>query len=746
MKVSKAASMFALIALAVATRANGQAIELWKTKAGVDCPRDELSRVARSCLIVEVDRSVLVQPGDELLLTLPGIGPINVSRVDSRKVEPDGFVWEGIVPGASFSEVTFSDVHGFVVGTIALDDKSYRLRSIGNRVQIVEEISVLLLSRDPDRQALPVMGATSHTSVGNCLNIFDSARAASCLPPHELCQTDGPNRIDVMVLHTPAATNAANGDEAMTAWINLQVYKTNRSYTRSNLAQQFHLVHRRQISYTEISNSASLESLTLQCDADLVGAHTLRDTHKADVVVLLTFRPGFGISGMANVMREVNIPDDDFISFEPCAFAVVDVGGLLSSEYTFAHEVGHVMGAEHNTPSTDGAIPGRSFGYIDESPPDRCRPWMTIMSERRPEGDGQPASCLNCNRLGRWSSSDSTMKHCGESTGTDTADNRGTLEATAPTVANFRCGSPTPDGVWMKDTWEDTGSEPDTATAGQSMWKSPYLWLRRKKDLGPDFDNQHLHQNPVPGQVNFVYAKIHNSGSTTEGKLELWEASASTGLLWDSNFTHVADFTISHFPGNTTKIAEFEWTPEELGTHALVARWISSTDPMGVVETTDIEANVRGSNNIVWRDVGMIDLSPSVAGSGDTLIVQNIGPGKETVSLLIKPADPNPKHSYFEVGNITLRLGPTLRKAWREGGYQGVGFSRSMFGGRVSITDPAGARLDGLVLQPSVRSEVTIEFDRHNDPDLRGKFLVDVIQRQQAREVGGVTYEISLTD
>ena len=65
------------------------------------------------------------------------------------------------------------------------------------------------------------------------------------------CETDSPNRIDVLVVYTANALSAATGLDAMRAWVYLQVSETNRSYIESNLSQQIHLVHLSDVTYVE---------------------------------------------------------------------------------------------------------------------------------------------------------------------------------------------------------------------------------------------------------------------------------------------------------------------------------------------------------------------------------------------------------------------------------------------------------------------------------------------------------------
>ena len=69
----------------------------------------------------------------------------------------------------------------------------------------------------------------------------------------------------------------------------------------------------------------------------------------------------------------------------------------------------------------------------------------------------------------------------GTATGDQQTDNHQTLENTALTVAQpFAAPHLVNSNVWMKDTWTDTGKEPDPATAGEAMWRSPYIWVEQR--------------------------------------------------------------------------------------------------------------------------------------------------------------------------------------------------------------------------------------------------------------------------
>ena len=459
--------------------------------------------------------------------------------------------------------------------------------------------------------------------------------------------------------------------------------------------------------------------------------------------MLITHSGMPGISGLSNPMDQSHVRDhDDYIDFTACAFSIIDVGSFETGDYVFAHELGHVMGAQHNAPSQAGAVPLSSFGYTDESPATstQCGPWLTIMAERR------QGLCPMCQRAPLWSNTDSDIKFCDETVGNENARNRDTLEHTAFTTANFYCGATRASDVWIKDTWGDTGTEPDPATAAEPMWKSPYIWIRRLQDP-PPYKYRHLSEIPLVNETNYVYVKVHNGGAAATGQLELWVARAATGLQWPGDFSAVGTPQTVTLDANRTRIFEFPWPADNYGSHSFITRWESTSDQMAQPEGNNVEANARANNNIAWRNVSVIDL----VGGRDTSItttVQNIEQTPERVLILIRPSDPNPDHSIFKHGQATIKLDRALMTAWRSGRYQGKGFRRVPFRG-IQITDPNGATLEGLILKPGELATLTVTVRSSRDSPLRGTFLVDVIQRQQqgrgVRDVGGTTFEIRAT-
>src|SRR5207247_7686882 len=66
--------------------------------------------------------------------------------------------------------------------------------------------------------------------------------------------SDDGSTIDVLVLYTPAARNAAGGTTAMQQQVQLAVALTNTGYLNSGVIQRVRLVESREVNYTESSS------------------------------------------------------------------------------------------------------------------------------------------------------------------------------------------------------------------------------------------------------------------------------------------------------------------------------------------------------------------------------------------------------------------------------------------------------------------------------------------------------------
>jgi hypothetical protein len=215
--------------------------------------------------------------------------------------------------------------------------------------------------------------------------------------------------------------------------VNLAVSDTRQSYANSGVGQDVTLVGIEPVQYEEKSDILQdWHALKDADDSELNEAHELRQSHAADIVVLLTKPASANEScGQASQMQTLSTAECAF------AFAVVPVN-CATGTYSFAHELGHLMGADHNAEAlTNGPPFPYSHGY--ETP---SKAWHTVMASPTIscEGDACPPRILNWSNPSVSYSPDSSPPL---STGVaGEANNALTLRQTASTVAAF---FPSPD-------------------------------------------------------------------------------------------------------------------------------------------------------------------------------------------------------------------------------------------------------------------------------------------------------------
>ena len=219
--------------------------------------------------------------------------------------------------------------------------------------------------------------------------------------------------IDVMVVYTLGARAAAGNIDA---FIELAFDNTARIYANSGIRPRLRLVHKYETGYTETDNLITdLTYLTNTTEGNLDEVHDRRNRYGADLVVLFVARHRNNVCGAAwldynNATR---------------GFSVV-AQNCEAGHYTFAHEIGHNQGADHDP--DNALVSPFTYGHgncnID-------RGWTTVMAYQR----NTHGTCLR--RIEYFSSPLITFE--GTPTGdVQRRDNRRVLNETAARVANFR--------------------------------------------------------------------------------------------------------------------------------------------------------------------------------------------------------------------------------------------------------------------------------------------------------------------
>lgn len=261
------------------------------------------------------------------------------------------------------------------------------------------------------------------------------------------------------------------------------------------------------------------------------------------------------------------------------------------------------------------------------------------------------------------------------------------------------------------------------------MWISDDIWVRNAAD---GLTNQD-HQNPNGEQTNYVYVRVRNRGcagaAAQSGTLKVYWAKASSSLSWpapwDGSVAAPAlmggligsqAVTVN---GGDTEIVQFSWIPPDPSDYAvfgagkthfcLLARIeTSSTAPFGMTspETSNLHANVRNNNNIVWKNISIVDTDGEGARFAD-VIVGSFDRERRPTHLTFQ----TPKRrglTLFDWGHILVEFRGDELQAWVKNGVKGKGFER-LEDGRLFITR-SGAELETPPLRLGAFGTVHVQF------------------------------------
>ncbi len=359
-----------------------------KRKKAVDAI--EKRPTTKSVALFAVDVDALRDDG--VRLALADQPPVVAARrsfdVDPRK--PKDFVWTGElveVPG----DAIFVVHDGKIVGTIRNGGELYRIESVDDGVHAVIRV---------DESKFPQEEPASQ---------YDRVNPAPAVQPmNDSARADAPARstIDVLVAYTSRASKASGDIDAL---IQLAVAEANQSYSRSGIAMQLRLVETLPVKgYKE---PADFDRII----RDFVGMKNVKARVNAagvDVAVLIMNHSRF--CGYANEIGAT----------AATAFAVVHYD-CATGYYSFAHEIGHLMGARHDI-ANDPAVHPFPWGHGFQNP--GANGWRTIMAY-----DCTPS----CPRLQFWASPSLTFGGVPMGVPNQSDDAR-VLRERAPIVAGFR--------------------------------------------------------------------------------------------------------------------------------------------------------------------------------------------------------------------------------------------------------------------------------------------------------------------
>lgn len=328
---------------------------------------------------------------DYLNLTLFDAKNYAAKRFQTEIRGLDDFTWRGKITKDKFEgDVILTFKKGFVSGLIYTPDSLYEIVPKGEKHILVELNQELFPECAGD-----VKGDESKIENSNNLVTIDSG-----------------DRIDVLILYTTPVKNSLGGDAQAQAFAQQAIDSTNTAYINSKIRQRVRLIAAQETTIAE-TGSLSTELSTIRNDAT-VG--TLRNQFNADLVAMISnSSDNCGIGYLMGGNQASGNPNNGFtVTSRTCA-----VGNL-----SFAHELGHNMGSQHNPENGSGATYTFGYGhYVNGS-------YRTVMSYVDPCTSG-------CARRPYFSNPSVIFN--GFPTGIDNArDNARAINNTADPIANYR--------------------------------------------------------------------------------------------------------------------------------------------------------------------------------------------------------------------------------------------------------------------------------------------------------------------
>lgn len=384
----------------------------------------------------------------EMTFESPDGTPIKLAY--QRHIEhPDGnWSWVGAAADGQTAVITFGEDAAF--GTIPQgnDLPPLRLTLSDGRAWVV--------SADKDLLG-EIRNEATHPSAPDYLvppkRVLETAAASSggmtaAAAPAAQAAPSGKTVIDVLVGYTNGFAASPGSESAAMTRIRNLVDITNQAYVSSQINAELRLVHSMQVNFPDnTSNIDALEKLTgfrapstqISPDPAFSALRQARETYGADLVALVRKfndpeNGGCGVAwllggGMSGIRQS-----DEFF-----AYSVISDGSDRGSdnktyfcrEETFAHEIGHNLGSQHDIETSKGGSgnpkPGAysySYGYKTGSAQGN---FYTIMAY----GDS--------GQTGYQVFSNPDITSCGGwACGTVSANNAKSINQTAAIIAGFR--------------------------------------------------------------------------------------------------------------------------------------------------------------------------------------------------------------------------------------------------------------------------------------------------------------------
>jgi hypothetical protein len=286
------------------------------------------------------------------------------------------------------------------------------------------------------------------------------------------------------------------------------------------------------------------------------------------------------------------------------------------------------------------------------------------------------------------------------------------------------------------------------------MSASQDMWVRNQEEDVIVYEHQNAEFHTNPDLHNYVYVRVRNRGyedstPNEETKLNLYWIKSTTGVIWPDSFDGgittsdylplgglIGSKIIPSIKAGGSEVVEFEWDPVDPSGYpqvsfyepkdfCLVARIESDYDPMTIPETDQHWVNVKNNNNIIWKNIVVLDVDPNnitldpieglIKNSYGSVYITN--PTKLTESFNLSfLANENPE--IVDYADVTVSMTQDLWDLWQESGglYEGEfkDVSREADVKKIRILSPNTSLLN-LNLPSEKIYPIAIEFNLHSD-------------------------------
>ncbi|MGM0460290.1 MAG: PQQ-binding-like beta-propeller repeat protein [Bacteroidota bacterium] len=424
----------------------------------VEEPRDEeIIRRQVVSLNFSVVETILENPKEfELTLDLFEDLTVWISGTNLERISASEYSWHGEFLERTGSMVLEIDTHKKVIfTTLQADGRSFSINRLkGDQYEILE-LDLSVLDDHPADWEKPIEDeesgslkptdsdtsffGTSHT-MRSPEDYFQRKKESSAM------SIDDDNIIDVLMVYTDDARIQAGGVTDMKLKIRNAFSNTNTSFENSNVNARVRSVGTHEVVYEGSDPDISDYVNTLRSVTNSSGhfLNDLKNEYGADIVGLVMTDVKY--CGMVyEVMGDVSS------SFSNDAYFVVKEGYCLGSNFSFAHEIGHLLGARHDryVDDTDGSPFDYNHGHVNiTGGTSGTIGWRTIMGYDS-ECEDESSDETTCTRINRWSDPDETRggDAMGIASGSEAADNVRALNNTVSTVAGFNDPAPVVYGI-----------------------------------------------------------------------------------------------------------------------------------------------------------------------------------------------------------------------------------------------------------------------------------------------------------